>query len=293
MDKRIGKCVSTFSIVGFDPKTEEIGIAVQSKFLAAGAVVPWAQAGVGAIATQSYANTGYVPPALKMMAEGVHPDEIVGRLIADDGGRELRQFGIVDSKGRSATFTGKDCHGWAGGISGPNFAAQGNILVSHDTVEAMASTFNSCTGDLSERLSTALAAGQVAGGDKRGMQSAGLYIAKAGGGYGGHNDRFVDIRVDDHPSPISELQRILVEWRLLFFKTKPGNIEQIQGEVKDFLLGLLVKDGFYKGPDGDWNEEMQKAFTDFCGSNNFEERAVEPGHIDREVLAYLRSTVAK
>jgi uncharacterized Ntn-hydrolase superfamily protein len=186
---------------------------------------------VGAIALQSWSNTSYAEPALKMMADKVHPEEIMKTLTANDNMKEQRQVGMVDFQGRSATFTGSECMSWAGGICGQNFAAQGNILVSQATVDALAETFNSATGDLAERLSLALAAAQKAGGDRRGMQSAALYIAKAGGGYGGYNDRYVDIRVDDHPDPINELRRILVLWRLTFFRSKPGNIAEITGEV--------------------------------------------------------------
>jgi uncharacterized Ntn-hydrolase superfamily protein len=209
----IQRPVSTFSIVGFDPQAGEIGIAVQSKFLAVGSIVPWARSGAGAIALQSWSNTAYAEPALKMMADGVHPEEIMKVLTKDDCMREQRQVGMVDYNGRSATFTGKECMDWAGGVCGPNFAAQGNILVSQATVDNLAATFNSSLGDLADRLSLALAAAQKAGGDRRGMQSAALYIAKANGGYGGYNDRYVDIRVDDHPDPINELRRILFLWR--------------------------------------------------------------------------------
>ena len=289
MSTQIQRPVSTYSIVAFDPQTGEIGVAVQSKFLAAGSVVPWARAGAGAVALQSWSNTAYAEPALKMMEYGVHPEEILKILTAEDDRAALRQVGIVDCKGRSATFTGGECMDWAGGRCGPNFAAQGNILVSRETVDALADTFDSGSGDLADRLSLALEAGQKAGGDRRGMQSAGLYIAKAGGGYGGNNDRYVDIRVDDHPDPITELKRILVLWRLLFFETKPGNIAEITGEVKDVILNILIKEDYYKGPQGPWNAEMQKAFTLFCCTNNFEERAVPDGQIDREVLDYLRS----
>ena len=286
----IQRLVSTFSIVGFDPQTGEVGIAVQSKFLAAGSVVPWARAGLGAIAVQSWSNTAYVESAFKMMADGVHPEEIMKTLTDNDELCALRQVGIVDCKGQSATFSGDECMEWAGGICGPNFAAQGNILVGRETVEAMAATFNASEGDLSERLVLALASGQKAGGDRRGMQSAALYIAKEGGGYGGYNDRYVDIRVDDHPDPINELRRILTLWRLQFFKTKPGNTVLIKGEVKKFILGILTKEGYYSGAaDEEWNQTMQKAFTAYSLTENFEEREVEEGYIDREVLEYLQS----
>jgi uncharacterized Ntn-hydrolase superfamily protein len=279
----------TFSIVGYDPATGEVGIAVQSKFLAAGSVVPWATAGAGAIAVQSWSNTSYAPKALAMMADGAHPRQILENLIADDEGREFRQVGMVDCRGRAATYTGQECLEWAGGITGENFAAQGNILVGRATVEALADTFIGSQGDLAERLSLALAAGQKAGGDRRGMQSAGLYIAKAGGGYGGFNDRFVDIRVDDHKDPITELRRILILWRLQFYRTKPGNLVPIEGETRNFIYELLAKEGYYNGPRDGWTEAAQKKFEEYCLTENFDERIAPPAMIDKEVLDYLLS----
>ena len=279
----------TFSIVGYDPATGEVGVAVQSKFLAAGSVVPWAKAGAGAIAVQSWSNTGYVDKALAMMADGLPPQQIMATLTAEDEGREERQVGLVDCRGNAATYTGAHCMNWAGGQIGQNFAAQGNILVSQATVDALANSFRTSQGDLAERLSLALAAGQKAGGDRRGMQSAGLYIAKAGGGYGGFNDRYVDIRVDDHREPISELRRILVLWRLQFFRTKPGNLIPISGPTRDFIYELLHSGGYYSGPREGWSEEVQKKFEEFCLTENFDERIAPPGLIDKEVLDYLLS----
>lgn len=200
--------VATFSIVGFDPETKEWGIAVQSKFLAVGSVVPWAQANVGAIATQSYANTRFGPEGLKLLAEGKSAQEVMDILIAGDEERHLRQVGIVDREGKAATFTGDGCHAWAGGITGPYYAAQGNILVSEETVQAMAQTFEGTQGDLSYRLLEALDAGQSAGGDSRGQQSAALFVVQDQAGYRGYNDVKVDLRVDDHPQPITELKRL-------------------------------------------------------------------------------------
>ena len=200
--------VATFSIVGFDPETKEWGIAVQSKFLAVGSVVPWAQANVGAIATQSYANTRFGPEGLKLLAEGKSAQEVMDILIAGDEERHLRQVGIVDREGKAAAFTGDGCHAWAGGITGPYYAAQGNILVSEETVQAMAQTFEGTQGDLSHRLLEALDAGQSAGGDSRGQQSAALFVVQDQAGYRGYNDVKVDLRVDDHPQPITELKRL-------------------------------------------------------------------------------------
>ena len=201
--------VATFSIVGFDPLTGELGVAVASKFLAVGSVVPWARAGVGAVATQAYANTTYGPEGLDLLASGMSAQQVVDSLVKADSGRDQRQVGIVDAEGRSATYTGKGCTVWAGGKAGPNFACQGNILVSQATVDAMAGTFERTEGELAIRLLEALKAGDAAGGDSRGRQSAALLVVKAGGGYSGFNDRYIDLRVDDHPQPIPELSRIL------------------------------------------------------------------------------------
>lgn len=224
--------VATYSIVAYDPETRELGIAVQSKFIAVGSVVPWAKAGVGAIATQSYANTTYGPKGLELLAKGEKPEDVVTKLLEGDKGPPQgpqlgfqgldllpfhhRQVGIVDAKGRSATWTGKQCHAWAGGITGPNFACQGNLLAGEDVVKNMAKSFQESKGDLGQRLLAALQAGQDAGGDRRGMQSAALLIVREGWGYGGFNDRYRDLRVDDHAEPIKELQRVYDLHRKIF-----------------------------------------------------------------------------
>lgn len=200
--------VATFSIVAYDPETKELGIAVQSKFLAVGAVVPWAKAGVGAIATQSYANTTYGPRGLEMLAQGESPEDVLKKLTEADGGAGHRQVGIVDAHGKSATFTGDGCLEWCGGVKGENYCCQGNILAGQGVVNAMEKVFVESKGDLGERLIAALQAGQDAGGDKRGMQSAALLIVREGWGYSGMNDRYRDVRVDDHAEPIKELKRI-------------------------------------------------------------------------------------
>src|SRR5262249_18104063 len=200
-NSRIDRCVSTFSIVAYDPQTGDLGIAVQSKFLAVGAVVPWARSGVGAIATQSWANTSYGPKGLELLAEGKTPDEVRTILTAADTNADHRQFGIVDAQGRSATYTGTACNAWAGGVTGAGFAAQGNILVGEETVTAMAETFQREQGALWRRLVAALAAGQRAGGDSRGQQSAALLGGREGGGYGGFNERPIELRVGGRPHP--------------------------------------------------------------------------------------------
>ena len=201
--------VATFSIVAADPRTGELGVAVQSRFLAVGAVVPWAQAGVGAVATQALANTTYGPEGLKLLAAGKSPDDVVKTLTEKDAERAVRQLGVVSADGRAATFTGAECNAWAGGRIGKNFAVQGNILAGEEVVHAMAASFEKSEGkELAQRLIDALAAGQLAGGDKRGMQSAALLVVREGWGYAGLNDRYRDLRVDDHAAPISELQRL-------------------------------------------------------------------------------------
>ena len=207
------KPVATFSVVGFDPRTGDLGVAVQSKFFAVGSVVPWAKAGVGAIATQSFANVTYGPEGLKRLAKGQSAKATVEALTKADPNRRLRQLGIVDAKGNSASFTGSGCHDWAGHIEKSNFCAQGNILTGREVVAAMAASFGQsqkkAMGGLCDWLADALMAGQDAGGDSRGRQSAALLVVRKNGGYAGGNDRFIDLRVDDHKTPIIELHRLL------------------------------------------------------------------------------------
>jgi len=205
--------VATFSIIARDPETGDFGVAVQSKFFNAAAIVPWAKAGVGAIATQAFANYSYGPEGLRLLEQGLTASEVVQRLTESDPDRERRQLAVIDSKGNVAHFTGSRCIPWAGAISGPNYSAQGNILVGEEVVRAMAKAFETTPGDLADRLVAALIAGQEAGGDARGQQSAGLLIVRKGAGFGG-SDRYIDLRVDDHPEPIRELQRLLRRYRL-------------------------------------------------------------------------------
>lgn len=205
--------IATYSIVGCDPLTGDLGVAVQSKFFAVGSVVPWAKAGVGAIASQAYGNTTFGPRGLELLENGGAVQDVIAQLIADDPDRDQRQIGIVDARGVSAAYTGPKCMAWAGHESGPGYSAQGNILVSEETVRAMAEAFRVTEGVLGERLMRALEAGQAAGGDSRGMQSAAMLIVRAKGGYGGYNDRYCDLRVDDHTDPIGELRRIFDMWK--------------------------------------------------------------------------------
>ncbi|TLS35809.1 DUF1028 domain-containing protein [Pseudalkalibacillus caeni] len=280
--------IATFSIVGYDPETKELGIAVQSKFLGVGAVVPWAKAGVGAVATQSYANISYGENGLKLMAEGKSAEETIKILTEDDEERELRQVGIVDGNGNPATFTGKDCYDWAGGVTGKHYAAQGNILVGKETVENMGKTFEETEGPLSERLLKALDAGQEAGGDSRGKQSAALLIVKEKGGYGGYNDRAVDLRVDDHPEPIKELIRIYHLHQLYFSETKEENVVKIEGDIKAELIQQLERLEYLEHKESHTDDAVFDAFRSFLHTENFEEREQERGKLDLAVLEYMK-----
>jgi uncharacterized Ntn-hydrolase superfamily protein len=278
----------TFSIVGFDQIEKEWGIAVQSKFLGVGAVVPWAKAGAGAVATQSYANTAYGPKAIELMEQGKTAQETLETLLADDPEREMRQVGLIDSYGKAATFTGKECYDWAGGVTGTHFAAQGNILVDEQTVEAMARVFAESEGTLAERLLNALDAGQEAGGDSRGKQSAALYIVKEKGGYGGFNDRFIDLRVDDHPDPIKELIRIYQLQQLYFAPSKPERVAAIKEDIKSEVVQYLTGFGYLSSEAAN-DEEIFKALTAYIHTENFEMREQKIGLIDLEILEFMKN----
>jgi uncharacterized Ntn-hydrolase superfamily protein len=285
----------TYSIVARDPETGDLGIAVESKFLGVGAVVPWARAGVGAVATQSYANTSYGPRGLDLLAQGRDAHAALGELLASDENAAQRQVGIVDAQGRSATYSGTGCHAWAGGVAGPHFAAQGNILVGEATVTAMAETFQRATGALWHRLVAALAAGQRAGGDSRGQQSAALLVVREGGGYAGFNDRMIDLRVDDAARPIEELARILDLHELLFLRPRPEDLVPIDGATAAELQALLARAGDYSGPlSGVWDAATFNALESYAGRENLEERLLHDpaeARIDPKVLAYLREHV--
>ena len=287
--------VSTFSIVGRDAETGDLGVAVQSKFLAVGAVVPWVKAGVGAVATQAWANTSYGPRGLALLEGGASAEDALKRLTADDEKAAHRQAGIVDAQGRSATYTGASCYAWAGGLAGPDFAAQGNILVGEETVRALAETFQAGHGPLWRRLVEALAAAQVAGGDSRGMQSAALVVAREAGGYGGFNDRFIDLRVDDHTDPIQELTRLLNMHELYFFKPAPEDLLPLDPSLTTELQTLLARSGDYVGPaNGVYDEATFHALERYGGRENLEERIAHDAsdaRIDRQVIDYMREHV--
>lgn len=293
--QRTDRLVSTFSIVGRDAQTGDLGVAVQSKFLAVGVVVPWVKAGIGAVATQAWANTSYGPRGLELLAAGHSAPEAMRMLTADDPQAEHRQAGIVDAHGHSATFTGESCYTWAGGIAGPDFAAQGNILVGEETVRALAETFQSTRGPLWRRLLDALAAGQAAGGDSRGMQSAALVVAREAGGYGGYNDRFIDLRVDDHVSPIEELRRLLDMHELYFFKPTPGDMLPLDAQLAAELQALLARSGDYVGPaNGVYDDATYRALERYGARENLEERlSHDPAdkQIDRRVIEFMREHI--
>jgi uncharacterized Ntn-hydrolase superfamily protein len=278
--------VATFSIVAFDPETHALGVAVQSKFLAVGSVVPWARAGVGAVATQAMANYNYGPRGLDLMAEGNSAEQTVKALTSADEDREHRQVGVVDARGRASTFTGSECFDWAGGVTGEYYAAQGNILVGKETVEAMATAYEETDGDLATRLLGALDAGQGAGGDSRGKQFAALLVVREGGGYGGDNDRVVDLRVDDHPEPIRELIRIRDLHTLYFGKTSPDDVIAVDGDVRAEVADALLRAGYLEGP-GVGDDDLFGALSAYIRTENFEEREQQRGYLDRAVLEYL------
>jgi uncharacterized Ntn-hydrolase superfamily protein len=279
----------TFSIVAYDPERQEWGIAVQSKFLAVGSVVPWARAGVGAVATQSWANTSYGPRGLAMMEEGVSAEEVIAWLTEEDKDRASRQVGVVDARGEAAAFTGEECFDWAGHIVGENYTCQGNILVSEDTVKAMAQTFEETEGALVDRLMAALGAGQEAGGDRRGQQSAAVLVVREGGGYAGFNDRYLDLRVDDHPTPVEQLLRLRKLHDLYLGETDPENLVKIEGELLSEIQEILRRTGYYKsGTTVVYDDKTKKAFRDFVNTENLEERWRDDELLDGVMLDFMR-----
>jgi uncharacterized Ntn-hydrolase superfamily protein len=306
----------TFSIVAHDSATGDLGVAVQSKFLAVGAVVPWARAGVGAVATQAFANVAYGPDALAALASGAAATEALDRLVAADALSAQRQVGIVDAAGRAASHTGRQCFRWAGGRVGEGFAAQGNILAGPEVVDALAERFVAGGLPFAELLVACLADADTAGGDRRGRQSAALLVVRAGGGYGGGNDRWIDLRVDDHADPIAELGRVLALQRLYFDRPAAADLVPLDpalaAELRTRLTSLGAGAGGSLGatyqpmsgdgdpedprpaigaaralPDG-WDASWQRALTDWMAVENLEERTAAPGWIDPRVVEFIR-----
>jgi uncharacterized Ntn-hydrolase superfamily protein len=274
--------ISTYSIVACDLEAREWGVAVQSKFLAVGAAVPAAEPEVGAIATQAWANLAYRPQGLALLREGYSAADAVRKVVGGDDGRAHRQLGVVDAHGRAATYTGSECLAWAGGTTGPGYAAQGNILVSDATVEALATTFEGTRGQpLAERLLACLAAAQAAGGDRRGQQSAALLVVRKEGGYGGTSDAAVDLRVDDHSDPIEELERIYRLHDLLFGQTPDDEWLDVDAGLRAELGERLAALGY----DGD----LDDALAAWAGTENLEERVRGADRIDPVVLEQLRA----
>jgi uncharacterized Ntn-hydrolase superfamily protein len=267
--------ISTYSIVACDLAAGQWGVAVQSKFLAVGSVVPWAEPHVGAVATQSYANPRYGPDGLALLRDGLDAAAVVARLTEKDDERESRQLGVVDANGGSASFTGSGCHDWAGGRTGSGYAAQGNILVSSATVDALAETFERGGDTLAERLLDCLAAAQAAGGDRRGQQSASLLVVERDGGYAGLSDVVLDLRVDDHERPIEELRRLHGLHAALFGKTPRDQWLTVDAELRAELRDRLERLGYER-------------LEDWAGVENLEERVDGDGAIDPVVLEALR-----
>jgi uncharacterized Ntn-hydrolase superfamily protein len=320
----------TYSIVALDAATGDLGVATQSKFLAVGAVVPWARAEVGAIATQSFANVRYGPDGLDGLAAGRSATAVLADLVAGDPLREQRQAGIVDRHGDAATFTGRECFAWAGGRTGRGYAAQGNILARAAVVDGIAETFEAGGQPFPELLVACLAAAEAAGGDRRGRESAALYIVRAEGGYGGGNDRLIDLRVDQHDDPVPELARVLQMHRLYLDRPAVEDLlpldEALAGEVRSLLEGVGAApggrfSGVYQpmwqvrgeaapapgnGPEEErpmtgaprdlppgWDSTWQGALADWMAVANLEMRSAAPGWIDPRVLAVLRGSSRK
>ena len=273
--------VATYSIAACDLEAGQWGVATQSKFLGVGSVVPWAEPHVGAIATQAWANPRYGPDGLALLREGLSADEVVERLTSADDGRDHRQLGVIDGKGGSASFSGAECMDWAGGRTGPCYAAQGNILVSAETVDAIAETFEATSGrPLAERLLDCMDAAQAAGGDRRGQQSSALLVVQRDGGYAGLSDSVVDLRVDEHERPLQELRRIYVMHQAIFGETpreKWLDVDDALGQELRERLGRLGYDG-----------DLAESYFAWAGKENLEERVDGVDRVDPVVIEELR-----
>ena len=278
----------TFSIVAADLDAGDWGIAVASKFPAVGSVVPWARAGVGAVATQSWANTSFGPRGLELMATGLSAEETLRRLTGEDDGREKRQVGMVDVTGSPATFTGSECMEWAGGRTGDGYACQGNILAGPEGVESLARGFEEAEGDLVDRLIAALVAGDAAGGDRRGRQSAALLVVQEGGGYEGYTDRYVDVRVDDHPQAVDELVRVFEVYDRELLVRKDQILDLSPKLVVD-IQQRLVRLGHYGGEaTGSYDEDTRRALAAFAGEFNLEGRLRDDDRVSETLVRELR-----
>lgn len=299
--------VHTYSIVAWDSVTGDLGVAVQSKFPNVGGLVPWAKAGVGAVATQSLANTDYGEKGLELLAQGATAEEALRIIMRTDSALGDRQVGIVDARGNAASFTGERDFDWAGGrvgdgkggnipggkgvvLVGRGFSAQANIMVSDQTVKNIAESFQASRGALADRLLAALKAGQAGGGDKRGMQSAALLVVRKNGGYLGATDRFIDIRVYDAKDPIAELERLLTLHKLHFFPSEPGDLVPITPDIMQQLLPILLAEPanqpnkWLAAPEATVSRRFLEALRDFMYWENYDVRVRMDGKIDRVVL---------
>lgn len=280
----------TFSIVGHDPASGDLGVAVASKFPAVGVVVPWAEAGVGAVATQAWARTAYGPEAIDLMRSEppLTAPQALELLVDADAGRDHRQVGMIDAAGRGATYTGSACMAWAGGRTGEGYVAQGNILTGPEVVDAMGAAFSSHGGDLVDRLLAALLAGDAAGGDRRGRQSAALLVVRAGGGYEGYTDRYVDLRVDDHPDAPAELARVFgVYDREILIRDDP--LLDATPELVADLQARLAALGHYRGePTGRYDDPTREAIASFAGEYNLEGRLREDSVLSEALVREIR-----
>ncbi|NHJ38973.1 MAG: DUF1028 domain-containing protein [Asgard group archaeon] len=285
----------TFSIVAYDPKNKEWGVAVQSKFVAVGAIVSYAKANVGALATQAYVNTSYGPMGLELLSKGITPEDVIELLTEQDPGKEKRQIGIVDFKGNTASFTGQECFDWAGHIVGKNYCCQGNILASGKVIGEMAKAYENTKGDMVERFFAALEAAQEAGGDKRGRESAAILIVKEKGAYDGGTDRYIDIRVDEHPTPIKELKKVFEVYNLCILnRDDPKDIVKLEGEVLSNVLTILNKEGFFKGKESKkFNEDIREALINWMHTNNFEVKERDDDYLFGSVYRYIIKEINK
>ena len=284
--------ISTFSIVAYCEAEKAWGVAVASKFPAVGAVVPWAKAEVGAVATQSYARLSFGPDGLALMAGGLSAADALSRLLMDDEGRETRQVALVDRRGRVAAHTGSQCHEWAGHKTGEAFSVQGNLLAGEAVLEAMAAAFSRAEGELADRLVTALRAGEYAGGDRRGKQSAAVQVVRPQGGYGGDNDRYLDLRVDDADEPVKDLTALVKLHHLYFQPPKPADEIIMDDAIARELQTMMIQGGYMTGEvNGVWDEVCQQVFWMLIGNENLEMRWTLKKNrhsIDRVALEYLR-----
>ncbi|MFK5984307.1 MAG: DUF1028 domain-containing protein [Pseudomonadota bacterium] len=280
----------TFSIVGFDADNGDLGIAVHSKFPNVRATIPFAQAGVGAIATQSYCNTSFGPKGLDLLKNGATPQQAVDILIQNDADKDYRQLGIIDAKGNSANFTGAKCFDYAGSYIGKNFSVQGNVLAGEKVIKEMANGFIEQSGSLAKKLMNALLKGQNAGGDRRGQQSAALLVVRKNAGYGGFDDLYVDISVYDHKQPIDELFRLYEIHRLTYFTSKEKDLVSLDNAIATEIQNILCQRGFYNGNiDGKYNQLTQQSLHDFMGWENYDARIRSDNLIDLEILADIRA----